>query len=131
MRISDWSSDVCSSDLVDIALRLAIGGGHARLDQLRGIGAALVAQRVETGGDQQRRRQAFGREIERRGAIVGGVGGVMIAEPRHAALRQPLAFADIAVALPVVVPRDRSEVPRLGEVCFPMFKYSMSRYIKK
>src|SRR3546814_7964905 len=73
---------------VDIALRLAIGGGHARLDQLRGIGAALVAQRVETGGDQQRRRQAFGREIERRGAIVGGVGGVMIAEPRDAALRQ-------------------------------------------
>src|SRR3546814_5586922 len=89
MRISDWSSDVCSSDLpvsfggdrlqyrqcpanifacarnalrqvdiaVDIALRLAIGGRHAGFDQLRRIGAALIAQRVETGGDEQGRRQ--------------------------------------------------------------------------
>src|SRR3546814_8472088 len=37
MRISDWSSDVCSSDLFDV---LVIGGGHA------GSEAAAAAARV-------------------------------------------------------------------------------------
>src|SRR3546814_4017062 len=51
MRISDWSSDVCSSDLVhgarlgvaDLHQRLAValfGGGHALVERLRGGGVA-------------------------------------------------------------------------------------------
>src|SRR3546814_18188377 len=41
MRISDWSSDVCSSDLAGGAVRLAVqrGAGELRLDQ---IGAAQL-----------------------------------------------------------------------------------------
>src|SRR3546814_8764177 len=33
MRISDWSSDVCSSDLVALCRRVAGGGGPAKLGQ--------------------------------------------------------------------------------------------------
>src|SRR3546814_9314862 len=86
MRISDWSSDVCSSDL-----------------QLGGIGTALVAQRVEAGGDEQGRRQARGGEVDRRCAVIRGVGGILVAEPFHPALGQQMPFLEIAIALPVVM----------------------------
>src|SRR3546814_12484985 len=35
MRISDWSSDVCSSDLINVARRLAIGRAHCIAERLR------------------------------------------------------------------------------------------------
>src|SRR3546814_7160568 len=45
MRISDWSSDVCSSDLVDVAVRVA---GELRRQRMRAeeSGADLDAERV-------------------------------------------------------------------------------------
>src|SRR3546814_2242264 len=50
MRISDWSSDVCSSDLADPAL-LVLGGGSNLLfaGDAPGPVLALTAQNVETG----------------------------------------------------------------------------------
>src|SRR3546814_2664355 len=68
-------------------LRLAKDRRHPRLDQLGGIGTALVAQRVEAGGDEQGRRQARGGEVDRRCAVIRGVGGILVAEPFHPALR--------------------------------------------
>src|SRR3546814_9064352 len=45
MRISDWSSDVCSSDLIDLHVRVRIRAGsivdrdrRIRLDAVRGLG---------------------------------------------------------------------------------------------
>src|SRR3546814_3019931 len=43
MRISDWSSDVCSSDLVALAVPRRIGEG--------GIAARLALDRLEFGAD--------------------------------------------------------------------------------
>src|SRR3546814_9495521 len=48
MRISDWSSDVCSSDLVD-AFHVAIGRGRAAL-ALRHGGQAHALREVEQAG---------------------------------------------------------------------------------
>src|SRR3546814_10796355 len=44
MRISDWSSDVCSSDLLDAADRLCLVEGEHRLGQ-------LIALDQAAGGD--------------------------------------------------------------------------------
>src|SRR3546814_10422938 len=44
MRISDWSSDVCSSDLV-----IPVGGNHVTSDIARGLSTPLVhAERMKT-----------------------------------------------------------------------------------
>src|SRR3546814_17248070 len=56
MRISDWSSDVCSSDL-----RLAAVAVQ-RLDDQRAVAPVEILHRVEIAGDH-RRRHIFG-EIE-------------------------------------------------------------------
>src|SRR3546814_13246636 len=55
MRISDWSSDVCSSDLVDWRHR---GGGAETLSVLRSLanvgGPGRVGQAAQTGLQQRR-----------------------------------------------------------------------------
>src|SRR3546814_6257097 len=45
MRISDWSSDVCSSDLVLARMKLATGG---RFLWMRTIGSTIVGQGVDS-----------------------------------------------------------------------------------
>src|SRR3546814_10129004 len=60
MRISDWSSDVCSSDLVElrhaVTEALAVGGGekvHRRKDIAEAAARHLdVARPVHAGGDE-------------------------------------------------------------------------------
>src|SRR3546814_5829425 len=42
MRISDWSSDVCSSDLMAAALLLLVDGSQRRLRALINIAASLA-----------------------------------------------------------------------------------------
>src|SRR3546814_5605450 len=68
MRISDWSSDVCSSDLVRLArreeglqlehvLREAVGGGRRAPQRLQGrlVGAGRAPQaEVDAAGEQLR-----------------------------------------------------------------------------
>src|SRR3546814_10652030 len=96
MRIIDWSSDVCSSDLlarrarcglrqlgvlqeaVDQRRELAIDHVISALRELRGIGPLGIAQRVEAGGRDQRRRH-LARRVEQR---------------RHFGLRQILIGED-------------------------------------
>src|SRR3546814_5234152 len=73
MRISDWSSDVCSSDLVDIAWVLAVEAAHPHRQRLRerdvqprsqGIAqAAAVANGVEPRLDPA--RDVSGRGVNR------------------------------------------------------------------
>src|SRR3546814_9491275 len=50
MRISDWSSDVCSSDLLGLVLRLPLVVGHP-VDNLAG-GVVVQAQALLLGGGQ-------------------------------------------------------------------------------
>src|SRR3546814_19095125 len=46
MRISDWSSDVCSSDLADEVGWRGIGGRKQVVDRERGIADEEVAQNI-------------------------------------------------------------------------------------
>src|SRR3546814_6049762 len=71
MRISDWSSDVCSSDRAAAALAGAGGGDpRSRIARARGLGQARLFhgdRRGEIPGSGRARRtaQARGREIRR------------------------------------------------------------------
>src|SRR3546814_4476691 len=61
MRISDWSSDVCSSDLVDLALERPVeaDAGMPQLGKLRGDGAGddRAAEQLLAARDRQALRQ--------------------------------------------------------------------------
>src|SRR3546814_7749839 len=51
MRISDWSSDVCSSDLARLLFRVALPGGTGQLgvDRGRGLGGLLRRDATRAG----------------------------------------------------------------------------------
>src|SRR3546814_21120819 len=63
MRISDWSSDVCSSDLAGEGFRYAqVRLSPARLSHcMRWLGACIRAHEIAT--DYANRRQAFGKPL--------------------------------------------------------------------
>src|SRR3546814_14931283 len=115
MRISDWSSDVCSSDLVDVAVRVA---GELRRQRMRAeeSGADLDAERV---ADLPRDAQhlAFVVEVQ----AVAGLDlqrGHAVGEQRACArqrLRQPLVLA-------------RSEERRVGKECVSTGRSRWSPY---
>src|SRR3546814_17804312 len=74
MRISDWSSDVCSSDLPDVALDRADGEADGDADRSEGDGGAHQARtfgpRVQyvAGEDWEHRGRAgeqHGEQVER------------------------------------------------------------------
>src|SRR3546814_10488575 len=53
MRISDWSSDVCSSDLLFLAgMLLAAGAEESRAQLWMRLGAAMLLAAIPIGGDQ-------------------------------------------------------------------------------
>src|SRR3546814_13530043 len=66
MRISDWSSDVCSSDLEDDAFdahaSIVAGGNRQRID------SRARAQRVEQGGLHGKAALAVARQVPERNA---------------------------------------------------------------
>src|SRR3546814_7414346 len=88
MRISDWSSDVCSSDLVKRQTR--------RPGQSCGTDRCLAwpcAAEGDTCGHQQnpgRHESALGRERHRRGAARGAPGEVRDGQGLRGDLRRPL-----------------------------------------
>src|SRR3546814_3572886 len=93
MRISDWSSDVCSSDLLALARTLALeqGGQHAHGEIQRA--AAKVADQIE-----RRHRLAAGRADGMQGTgerdvvdVMPGRGGerAVLAPAGHAAIDEP------------------------------------------
>src|SRR3546814_12509779 len=75
MRISDWSSDVCSSDLLEHAREDAqscVGGGQRQRDRGGRRRGRAVRQLVEQPGDPEEgevvaARGGVGRSAERRG----------------------------------------------------------------
>src|SRR3546814_11508047 len=79
MRISDWSSDVCSSDLTAVRLRLgALGFGTLRrLDRgeaARRRSGAAGSRRARRGGFALRFRSGggrFGRGLDRKSVVEG------------------------------------------------------------
>src|SRR3546814_14664231 len=79
MRISDWSSDVCSSDLEGLAER-AVAGHRARLDHGGALPVLAQAFVVGEGGvqaDRQRHGAGIGPEAQV-GAEDVAVGGAVV-----------------------------------------------------
>src|SRR3546814_14245822 len=97
MRISDWSSDVCSSDLVDhrIALdqRVAVGGGD---------GSAVRLRQIRDGGFDLRRAAIGGRGIDENADAPRGLGDGDGIRDRGRHGREENAFAGSAFGLEIV-----------------------------
>src|SRR3546814_12078714 len=114
MRISEWSSDVCSSDLID-AERLEVR--HGVLHEGAGKGPAEGALRAEEGLAQ---RAAVGRRHQRRQRE--------IAEPLTRR-QQDLAVAVVDQGPGVDGGRaDRAEERRVGKGCVSTCRYGWSPY---
>src|SRR3546814_13515033 len=109
MRISDWSSDVCSSDLTEQAIDDIIASGHAIVDKL---GLAVIAD------DEQRRRLTHG---DRRRKLDKGLPPVI-----ERANRPPcgLVAADRIIEIELF---DRSEERRVGKECVRTCRTRWSR----
>src|SRR3546814_16945531 len=102
MRISDWSSDVCSSDLFEVDLHLGDALGAVLVDELR-------AQRVEAN------HQAGLATV---GAVVGGIALVVLGEGQRLGLRgEGGAVGD-----------RRSEERRVGKECVSTCRSRWSPY---
>src|SRR3546814_9222144 len=125
MRISDWSSDVCSSDLV--------GVGFVAVDQLPAAGLDAAGQRrlaVEAVA-QERRPVAFHHALERGDHVVEGVGvlrpplPVVAAEERMREIVQRLLPAtELANARVGFQPRSEehtSELQSLMRISYAVF----------
>src|SRR3546814_16875579 len=72
MRISDWSSDVCSSDLLDHVVQPSGGAAasHHQILDLSGAVAAATAPRASSSALEA------GDQLLRYGSNFGGVGGL-------------------------------------------------------
>src|SRR3546814_13588396 len=86
MRISDWSSDVCSSDLAGDGGVEEIAGAAGRVDQ-GAVLAAVEVGRAETGHEVLQRQHGLGV------AEVAGDGGDALAGPALRALAHGLEGA--------------------------------------
>src|SRR3546814_6435051 len=88
MRISDWSSDVCSSDLAGLrsrhAARVALAEGAVLVGHplLEGVGEKAAERRAGTGQDA-------GDEAEQRAAQAGAEGIDDIGQPRIGPVDRP------------------------------------------
>src|SRR3546814_18203531 len=115
MRISDWSSDVCSSDLIDADQHLAFGrapdnaGRRGRLDR--------DARQLRGGIDQRFERQVDARRDDP--AAIGAVGADMVKGRRGAKADDKL------------VPVRSSEARRVGKEGGSTCRYRGSPYHKK
>src|SRR3546814_2721217 len=90
MRISDWSSDVCSSDRAGQAIEEDIDGNAARRQPARELIAFLVDHDIAiaaSGREDDRRAIGFGGaedvEPRARDALEHPVAGVWIVAPLH------------------------------------------------
>src|SRR3546814_1464263 len=91
MRISDWSSDVCSSDLHQVLVQVGIiGAAAAGADDL----AVQIRQRVDlrilVHGEGRRRVVVDGRKVQHLGALLGRRYGA----DRHVPAAAPVAGGD-------------------------------------
>src|SRR3546814_17825940 len=106
MRISDWSSDVCSSDLEGDHVADRLGAGHQRGDAIDAEGDAAV------------RRRAVPKRVEQEAVLRLGLLLADAQQLEHRALHRREMAADRAADDVIVV-----ENPALAtEVCGPGFR---------
>src|SRR3546814_20889173 len=101
MRISDWSSDVCSSDLRDLA---EIEGGLDDLQPAGGIGAAQLDDLAAHPGGEDGAQLARQQEAE-------GSADLRIVD------KVRLRFRRRHFALSLAAAQHRSEARRVGKEC--------------
>src|SRR3546814_3473343 len=116
MRISDWSSDVCSSDLQELRVRLrALGKGAAEGTCAGGlvVGAAVEAggQRAR-GGLQRREQQGAGAGHHEVAAAVGIGGEAAVAAVRRREGRREAARLPAHLTAQLAVPRLARQIGR-------------------
>src|SRR3546814_7772737 len=102
LRISDWSSDVCSSDLIAPRRRQHADRAGDRLDDAGGDGIAAM-------------------QVDHALQVVGEI-GTMLALPQHEAVFRNMGMAQMrdaghAKAEHVTVAHHRSEERRVGKEC--------------
>src|SRR3546814_9353896 len=129
MRISDWSSDVCSSDLVEAEglapeglpprpsqKEAAVGGVH-RLAEPRHD----AVERVSPAGQRARRR-------EERGEGAAGLGGIR----RHfpAGIAEHVGKATVLDEEAVRSEENTSELQSLMRISYAVFCFKKTSYIK-
>src|SRR3546814_16997789 len=119
MRISDWSSDVCSSDLAEAVPFVRLGRDDNAIAQLRGAGFGLAATVVRGGED------VFAARLPQRLVYVLGAEG----EGMDAALADA---CDLRLSIPgtgaVERLHVRSEERRVGKECVSTCRSRWSPY---
>src|SRR3546814_11575700 len=119
MRISDWSSDVCSSDLIG-RKRAGTGAGDdvdvVRVDQ---PGAGITVGRAGVDADAAQVDAAAGGLDETAIAAAGAAAGTQVAEDAGAVGAEQLDAAAIAV---------RSAERRVGQECVSTCRSRWSPY---
>src|SRR3546814_21032607 len=130
MRISDWSSDVCSSDLPQRAVAAA---DNEQIDALCG----KFAQDIEQFGRRGRRRvRQFGRDPQVVAASIPLAARIVDQACAHQAASQDvraprcLASSPCTLTTPWMT-KQRSEKLRVGKACVMPFRYRGSPYHKK
>src|SRR3546814_14968477 len=113
MRISDWSSDVCSSDLVGRGLAILDKGPDRRIE-------IEVNQRAPEEGESGRFGPAIGARVD--GVAGGGIVVIMVRCDQSSPVGRPGDF-------PLYVQgRARSEERRVGKECVSTCRSRWSPY---
>src|SRR3546814_18602631 len=118
MRISDWSSDVCSSDLARRSLaiqddNLEIAGFRVQAGLVSSLDQEQArAARAQTAASVPSIEQSYSQAVARLGVLTGQAPGALRAE-MEAVKPIPVAASDVAIGLPADTLR--SEERRGGE----------------
>src|SRR3546814_17600181 len=116
MRISDWSSDVCSSDLGDAARLIMLddadvmiaGGAEAAVCRI-GIAGFSASRALSTKFNDTPERGSRPWDVDRDGFVMGaGAGVVVLEELEHAKARGATLYSEVV---------RRSEERRVGKEC--------------
>src|SRR3546814_17760399 len=103
MRISDWSSDVCSSDLGDAARLIMLddadvmiaGGAEAAVCRI-GIAGFSASRALSTKFNDTPERGSRPWDVDRDGFVLGeGAGVVVLEELEHAQARGATIYAEV------------------------------------
>src|SRR3546814_15685953 len=123
MRISDWSSDVCSSDLAEAVPFVRLGRDDNAIAQLRGAGFGLAATVVRGGEDvfaarlPQRLVYVLGAEGEGMDAALADACDLRLSIPGSGAVESLHVAAATAVLLAQWGEARRSDERRVGKEC--------------
>src|SRR3546814_2886178 len=108
MRISDWSSDVCSSDL-------SRGEGNINLDWLNGFALITEHRRIAVpAGESIIRFEGVANGMIAVSAVVTGLPGGVVQKNRNAALLSPAALLDGTLGNRVNIRRTDRKSTRLN-----------------